>query len=118
MSDTELNECLQLASHPVSINQTYQDDDEGTLENVLEDTESDRPDKSARQHLLKESMVGLLEGLEEREAEILRLYYGLGQQATLDPGGDRPALRTHPGARPPDQVARPGAPAPPLAHPS
>jgi len=83
MSDTELNECLQLASHPVSLNQTYQDEEEGTLENVLEDTESERPDQAARQHLLSESMTELLGTLEEREAEILRLYYGLGKKASL-----------------------------------
>lgn len=83
MGDTELNECLQLASHPVSIHSSGTDDDDGNLENVLEDKESDRPDKSAMSSLLQGSVQDLLGTLETREAEVLRLYYGLGKQSTL-----------------------------------
>ena len=83
MSDTELNECLQLASHPVSIHSSAHEDDEGNLENVLEDKESDRPDKGALDFLLKDSVNDLLATLEHREAEVLRLYYGLGKQSSL-----------------------------------
>jgi RNA polymerase primary sigma factor len=83
MSDAELNECLQLASHPVSIHTPQTEEEDGTLENVLEDKDSESPDKSTREHLLKDSMAKLLDTLDEREAEILRLYYGLGRPTSL-----------------------------------
>lgn len=83
ISDGELNECLQLASSPVSLNSPGSDEEDGNLENVLEDKDADRPDKGARAYLLKESMYCLLETLDERERKILSLYYGLGKQSTL-----------------------------------
>lgn len=83
LPEKEISECLQLAGHPVSLNQPAGKDEDGNLENCIPDTEAESADGAALKTILTKSMEGLLDTLDEREQMVLRLYYGIGVQNTL-----------------------------------
>ncbi|MDB5104939.1 MAG: polymerase primary sigma factor [Fibrobacteres bacterium] len=82
LSEVEINECLQLAAAPMSLNKPILGDGEGALEDVLEDKEADRPDKEVLQALSGKNLVDVLATLEEQEADVLKLYYGIGRESS------------------------------------
>lgn len=82
LSELEVTECLQLASSPLSLNKPTPGEEEGSLEECLEDKETEGPDKRAIHSLLKQNIAGLLETLDEREQMVLRLYYGIGRESS------------------------------------
>jgi len=83
LPEKEISECLQLAGHPVSLNQPAGKDEDGNLENCIPDTEAESADGAALKSILTKSMESLLDTLDEREQMVLRLYYGIGVQNTL-----------------------------------
>ena len=58
-------------------------DDSQALESTLEDTNAGRPEDALVEHEEKAKAVRLLDELEFREAEVLRLHYGIGGQQPL-----------------------------------
>jgi RNA polymerase primary sigma factor len=80
LTEMEITESLQLASTPLSINKPVPGESEGILEDFLEDTESPGSDKDAMHTLLQSNLHELLGSLDEREEQVLRLYYGIGRQ--------------------------------------
>lgn len=82
LTEVEITECLQLAAAPLSLNRPVQPDGEGPLEDILEDKESDKPNKEAILSLLGKNLEEMLAGLDEREEGVIRLYYGIGREST------------------------------------
>ncbi len=58
-------------------------DDNQALESTLEDANAGRPEDVLVEHEEKAKAVRLLDDLDPREAEVLRLHYGLGGQRPL-----------------------------------
>jgi len=58
-------------------------DDSVALESTLEDDNAGRPEDSLVQDEEKAKAVRLLEELDAREAEVLRLHYGIGEKRAL-----------------------------------
>ena len=58
-------------------------DDSQALESTLEDTNAGRPEDALAEYEEKAKAVRLLDELEFREAEVLRLHYGIGGQQPL-----------------------------------
>ncbi len=83
LPEKEVIECLQLAGHPVSLNQPAGKEEDGNLENCIPDTEAENSDDAALKSILSKNMESLLGTLDEREDMVLRLYYGIGVQCTL-----------------------------------
>ncbi len=82
MTEMEVSECLQLASSPLSLSRPAGGEEDGNLEECLADTESPASDVPALKSLLTKNMTGLLNTLDEREAAVIKLYYGIGSQGT------------------------------------
>src|SRR5690606_14415373 len=82
LTEMEVTESLQLASTPLSINKPVPGEADGILEDFLEDTESPGADKDAMHSLLKGNLNELLGTLDEREEQVLRLYYGIGRESS------------------------------------
>jgi len=82
MTEMEITECLQLASTPVSLTSQPNGDNDGAMEEYLKDETSPAADSGAMGFLLKENLAELLSTLEDREAEVLRMYYGVGSSTT------------------------------------
>lgn len=82
----ELTECIQLGYLPLAIDKPAGFEGEGTLADTLSDPEAPLPDEKVMGALLKRNMLQLVSGLEEREREVLQLYFGLdrGEGITLE----------------------------------
>ncbi|MFW5749076.1 MAG: sigma-70 family RNA polymerase sigma factor [Chloroflexota bacterium] len=80
---------LEIARRPVSLETPIDDDGDSTFGDFVEDANSPAPADEVATHLLHEQLQGALDRLPPREAQILRLRYGLedGRVYTLEEVG-------------------------------
>ena len=79
------------------------DEEEGELGHFIEDDEHARPAQATDRKLRREEVVQALESLGHRERKVLELRYGLARRGSEDARGDRPPVRHHARAHPPDR---------------
>ena len=92
MSAEDVAYALQISGHHVSVDAPFGgDDDKNSLIDVLPNEQQPSPDFTLMKESLKAEVEEVLSTLSEREAEVLKLYFGLetGQSATLEEIGDR-----------------------------
>lgn len=91
MDVQEISETLQVSSKHLSFDAPFTQDDENRLLDVIEDDEQSSPDTSLMSESLNAEIEKALSKLSEQEAEIIKLYFGLGddQPMTLEEIGDR-----------------------------
>ncbi|MGH8873321.1 MAG: sigma-70 family RNA polymerase sigma factor [Acidimicrobiia bacterium] len=82
-------ELQRIAQDTVSLETPVGEDEDGTLGDLVEDLESDRPPDVATFSLLQDQLAMALEGLNEREREVLIMRFGLadGRMRTLEEVG-------------------------------
>ncbi|HEY9121717.1 MAG TPA: sigma-70 family RNA polymerase sigma factor [Brevefilum sp.] len=80
---------MEVARRPLSLELPTDDEGDSTLGDFIEDQEIPLPDDTATSHLLKESLLLVLDSLPSREVRILQLRFGLldGQAYTLEEVG-------------------------------
>lgn len=78
IQETEIAECVQLSTTPVSLEAPLQADEEGKLGDVLKDEGSESPEEPVMRNNLKDEVRKVLGTLEGREEEVVRLYFGIG----------------------------------------
>ena len=80
---------LEISRRPVSLETPIDDDGDSTFGDFVEDTNSLAPAEEVTTHLLQEQLQQALDKLPPREAQILRLRYGLadGRVYTLEEVG-------------------------------
>jgi RNA polymerase primary sigma factor len=81
-TEMEITECVQLGSASLSLSSPIPGDPGSTLMDCMQDENAQKADAGARQFLLSGSMQEAIAGLDDREAKILRMYYGFGGKAT------------------------------------
>lgn len=82
MTAYEVADVLKTSARHLSLDEPFKEEDGNNLLDVLESDRYDPPDDSLMQESLKEEINKVLVTLKPREAEIIRLYFGLE--------GDRP----------------------------
>ncbi len=82
MSDYEVADVLKTSARHLSLDEPFKEEEGNNLLDVLESDRYAPPDDSLMQESLKEEIDKVLITLKPREAEIIRLYFGLE--------GDRP----------------------------
>ncbi len=82
MSDYEVADVLKTSARHLSLDEPFKEEEGNNLLDVLESDRYAPPDDSLMQESLKEEIDKVLVTLKPREAEIIRLYFGLE--------GDRP----------------------------
>jgi RNA polymerase primary sigma factor len=82
----KIKEIKTLIKDPVSLNTTLNDEDDGTLEDLVADPNQDKPDDHIDNELRAKAISAVLETLDEREKNIIIARFGLnGTRAkTLD----------------------------------
>ncbi len=87
----KVEEMIQLARHPLSLQMPIGEEDDDVLGDFIEDDSSPAPDETAANNLLHEQLANILDSLPPREARILQLRYGLldGQYLTLNEVGQK-----------------------------
>ena len=86
----EVLETMLSARAVRSLDESFEEDDERNLLNILADTSQDNPDAGVLCESAKDQLESVLNSLDERELRIIRLYFGLdGHEAlTLEQIGD------------------------------
>lgn len=79
----EVAEILRQAGPHVSLDSPIAPGEETRFIDVLEDTEMPQPDQVLMQESLRQEMAKALATLEEREAQILRMHYGIDQRYSM-----------------------------------
>ena len=92
VSEAEIQECHQLSTASLSLESPFHSGDEsGSLGDVLKDENVESPDKFSLRTSLCKEVAGVLGTLENREEEVLKLYFGIGMDVdfTLDEIGHK-----------------------------
>jgi RNA polymerase primary sigma factor len=87
----KVREAMQHTGRHLSMDAPFNDDDDNSLLDVLPDDDEIAPDEVLLGESLKIDIERALGGLHEREAEITRLYFGIGREhpLTLEEIGQR-----------------------------
>jgi RNA polymerase primary sigma factor len=89
MSPAKVREMQRLAYDPISLESPVGEDDGSTLGDFIEDSSAVAPADAAMRQLLNEAVDLALDGLSDREQEVVRARFGLvnGQPKTLEQVG-------------------------------
>jgi RNA polymerase sigma factor (sigma-70 family) len=89
LSPGKVREVLRVALDPVSLSEPLGEDGDGELGDVVEDTVTPSPFQQVAAAVLSVEVARLLEGLDARERDVLRLRHGLdrGEPRTLEEVG-------------------------------
>jgi RNA polymerase primary sigma factor len=79
----KVREAMQHTSRHLSMDAPFSDEDDNSLLDVLEDEECSKPDQEMMDESVKIDIERALSGLHAREAEITRLYFGIGREHPL-----------------------------------
>lgn len=85
MSLAEVNEALRVAGKHLSLDAPVntRDHNENSLLDLIEDIHEPSPDEPLLGESLRIDLEGALKTLSRREAEVIRLYFGLGRERAL-----------------------------------
>lgn len=91
ITENEVKESLQNASRHLSMDASLTQEDDNNMYDVLKSEESPTPDKELIYESLREEINRLIATLPEKEANVLKLYYGLGSKhpMTLEEIGEK-----------------------------
>lgn len=91
MTPFEVFDTLQISSKKVSLDAALDDEEENRLLDILEDSDQLPPDTLLMDESLRKDVDAVLGTLNKREAEVVRLYFGLGMEhaLTLEEIGER-----------------------------
>lgn len=91
MDVEEISDTLRISSKQVSVDAPFVSGEENSLLDVIEDIQQPSPDTELISESLKEEIKSVLSILPEREAEVIKLYFGLeGEYAmTLEEIGEK-----------------------------
>ena len=91
MSLFDVSDTLNFSNKQISLDAPFDENEENRLLDVLENDETPTPDQSLLNESLKEDIKRALSSLRPKEAQVLELYFGVGQDhpLTLEEIGDR-----------------------------
>ena len=89
MTPDKVREIMKIAQDPVSLETPIGEEEDSHLGDFVEDTDSPAPSETASYALLREQLLAVLNTLTPREADVLKLRFGLadGRQRTLEEVG-------------------------------
>lgn len=83
MNTNDVADNLKISGRPVSMDAPFVQGDDNTLIDVLENEEQPPPDYTLMTDSLRSDIERALGSLAEREAEVLKLYFGLNKEHSL-----------------------------------
>ena len=83
IKEEKIRDALQHAARHLSMDAPFGDDDNNSLLDVLTNVEDVAPDEPLLDESLKTDVERALASLKPREAEIMRLYFGIGHEKPL-----------------------------------
>ena len=89
LTEDKINDLLRLNLDTLSLEQPYGDGEDFALSDTIVDKEATAPEAAAARHMMDDAIHEILEGLEERERNVVIMRFGLGdaRPATLEEVG-------------------------------
>jgi RNA polymerase primary sigma factor len=82
VSAEETKRVLKIAKHPISLDRPVGDSEDSYFGDFIEDQNAESPSNAAANRMLKDQIEEVLQTLNYREREILKLRYGIGDGYT------------------------------------
>lgn len=79
ISAKKVKEVAELIQDPISLSTSLNDEDDGTVEDLVADENADRPDDRLDNEYLAKALANLLGTLDKREEDVIIARYGLNQ---------------------------------------
>ncbi len=91
LAPEEIKEALKNSTKPLSMDAPLNEEEEDSMYDIMESSEHPPPDENLINESLNREIERALSSLTEREAKIIRLYYGLGNKHpfTLEEIGEK-----------------------------
>lgn len=91
IDESEIHESLKIGNSHVSLDAPMQGTEDARLIDMLSDSEQELPDTGLLEISLQEEIASTLDMLSQREREVVRLYFGIGEETshTLEEIGQR-----------------------------
>jgi len=91
LAPEEIKEALKNSTKPLSMDAPLNEEEEDSMYDIMESNENPSPDEKLINESLNREIERALSSLTEREAKIIRLYYGLGNKHpfTLEEIGEK-----------------------------
>jgi DNA-directed RNA polymerase sigma subunit (sigma70/sigma32) len=118
LTPAEVLELQHYAREPISLDQTIGEEGDSAFGDFIEDSQAVIAVNVVSFTLLRDDLRSVLATLSDREANGVRLRFGLTDGQPRTPEADRPPLRDHPRAGPEDRIQDDSQAAPTLALPS
>ncbi|MEL6733971.1 MAG: sigma-70 family RNA polymerase sigma factor, partial [Bacteroidota bacterium] len=83
MSEDEISDTLKISGRHVSVDAPFVQGEENRLLDVLENDAEPNPDNELINESLSKEVERALSTLTQREAEVIRLYFGIGVEHSL-----------------------------------
>jgi RNA polymerase primary sigma factor len=83
LSVSEVKQSLKNAGKHISMDAPFAEGEDSNLYDVISASETPMPDTELVKESIREEIGRVLETLSEREADIVKLYYGIGQSSTM-----------------------------------
>jgi RNA polymerase primary sigma factor len=83
MSPADVSDALNANGKYMSLDAPFNEDEDNKLIDIIESDEDDAPDINLLDESLRIEIERVLSSLSEREANVLRLYFGVGQDTPL-----------------------------------
>ena len=83
MKPHEVNDAQRISRRHHSLDTPFSDEDKNCLLDVIPDGATQEPDKELQMDSLQEEVSAALDTLKDREREVIRMYFGIGQSYAL-----------------------------------
>ena len=83
LSISEVKQSLKNAGKHISMDAPFTEGEDSNLYDVISASETPMPDTELVKESIREEIGRVLDTLSEREADVIKLYYGIGQSSTM-----------------------------------
>ena len=83
LSVSEVKQSLKNAGKHISMDAPFAEREDSNLYDVISASETPMPDTELVKESIREEISRVLDTLSEREADVVKLYYGIGQSSTM-----------------------------------
>ena len=83
MDVEEISDTMKISGRQVSVDSPFSFGEENSLLDVIQNDQQPSPDNDLISESLKTEIKNVLAILPEREAEVIRLYFGLGEETSM-----------------------------------
>ena len=83
LSVSEVKQSLKNAGKHISMDAPFAEGEDSNLYDVISASETPMPDSELVKESIREEIGRVLDTLSEREADVIKLYYGIGQSSTM-----------------------------------